>query len=75
MLVEVFTRGPAGKRGEGLRAHEPVCAGRDERDHLVTRLDEQPGHLTRLVSSDATGDPEQDPRHAKHCARSENRKL
>jgi len=39
--VEILLRGTASQRGEGLPAHEPIGAARDERDHVVPGLDEQ----------------------------------
>ena len=57
--VEILVRGPTGQRGEGLAAHEPIRAPRDERDHVVPGLDEQPRQLTRLVGGDPTGHPEE----------------
>src|SRR4029450_10785660 len=56
---EILLRGPTGQRFEGLAAHEPIRAPRDERDHLVPGLDEQPRQLTRLVGGDPTGDSEE----------------
>ena len=65
VLVEIVAGGPAGERGEGLGADEPLGAGRDERDHVVPALDEQARQLAGLVGGDPAGDAEQDPAHAR----------
>ena len=59
--IEVFLRRPPGKRGEGLAAHEPVGAARDERNDVVPRAHEQARQLAGLVGGDAAGNAEKHP--------------
>ena len=54
---------PPSERLERLAPHEPVRTGRDERDHFVPLLHEEPRELASLVGGDATGNAEQNPRH------------
>ena len=61
--IEVFPGGPPGERREGLAPHEPVRSARDERDHVVSRADEEPRQFAGLVGGDATCDSEQHPGH------------
>ena len=50
---------------ERLGRHEPLGAGRHERNDLVSFLDEQPAQLARLVGGDAAGHPKEDAGHAR----------
>ena len=61
--VEVSRRRPARQREERLLRDEPLCTGRQERDHLVARLDEQARQLACLVGRDTACYTEQDLRH------------
>ena len=69
MRVEILAFGPSSERQERLFGDEPLCAGRDERNHLVARPHEQACELAGLVGGDAAGDAEQNPAHAANCAR------
>ena len=62
--VEIVGGRPAREGVEGLGRDEALGAGRDERDHLVARLDEQARQLAGLVRGDPAGDAEKDPAHA-----------
>jgi hypothetical protein len=49
---------------ERLRGDEALRPAREQRLHIVSRLDEQPDELAGLVGRDAAGDADEDPRHA-----------
>jgi hypothetical protein len=62
--VEILAGRPAREREEGLLGDEALRPGRDERDHLVSRLDEQARQLACLVGRDTAGDSQENPAHA-----------
>ena len=61
--IGIGARGLAREREERLGPNESVGGLRRQRQHVVTRLDEQAHELAGLVGRDAAGDPEQDARH------------
>jgi hypothetical protein len=62
--IDVVSGRTARKRPERLLGDETLGTGSDERHDIVPLPDEKPAELARLVGSDATGDPEEDARHA-----------
>ncbi len=61
--IGIGARGLAREREERLGPNESVGGLRRQRQHVMTRLDEQAHELAGLVGRDAAGDPEQDARH------------
>ena len=51
------------ERPERLRRDEPLRAARGHGRHVVPGADEQPHELAGLVGRDASGHPDEDPRH------------
>src|SRR5437762_10610853 len=64
MRVELAGRFAPGKRLEGLGGNEGLGLRRENRRHLVPRLDEQPRELGRLVGRDSACDAEENAGHA-----------
>jgi hypothetical protein len=71
MEVEVVRGRAPREREERLGPNEPLRSARDERDHLVAALDEQPHQLARLVGGNPTGHADEHPGHARNSARLE----
>jgi len=61
--VEILVGGAPGQRVERLRGDEALGPRRDERHHVVARLDEQAGQLARLVGGDPPRHTQQDTGH------------
>ena len=61
--VDVVRGGTARERSKRLGGDEALSARRDQRDHVVTALDEQAADLACLVGGDASRHPEQDAGH------------
>src|SRR5436305_716643 len=64
MRVELAGRFAPGKRLEGLGGNEGLGLRRENRRHLVPRLDEQPRELGRLVGRDSACSAEENAGHA-----------
>jgi hypothetical protein len=63
MRIEVACRFTARKRLEGMAGYEALGVRRQDRRHLVPRLDEETAKLARLVGGDSTRDPEKNSSH------------
>ncbi len=61
--VRICRRRPARERPERLGGDEPLRSAREHRRHVVTRADEQPDELARLVGGDPTRHADDDVRH------------
>ena len=70
MRIEIVAGRPAARARGTSRGDEPLGAraSRAERPR-GPRGRSSRSQLARLVGGDASGDPEQDPRHGRHCAR------
>ena len=68
--VRVGRRVLARERPERLGRDEPLGPARHDRRDVVPGPHEQPDELARLVGRDAACHSEEDPRHARQCARS-----